>query len=108
MILLNPSGNNEVRNRSIIPSYSIPTNIFMDAFLFSKHGKGKQLIIIIESVQKKNYCSSLTFMWWCVLFFVCVFLHCNEQVAWMKCSLSPGVGSSLIFSSISDKGNKSC
>lgn len=24
-------------------------------------------------------------------FFVCVFLHCNEQVAWMKCSLSSGV-----------------
>lgn len=44
MILLNPSGNNEVRNRSIIPSYSIPTNIFMNAFLFSKHAWERKAI----------------------------------------------------------------
>lgn len=98
MILLNPSGNNEVRNRSIIPSlYSIPTNIFMNAFLFSKHAWERKAFnnnIIIESVQKIHIyiaLPKLTCMWWCVSFFACVFLHCNEQVTWMKCSLSSGV-----------------
>jgi len=76
---------------------SFPHTVFLQIYLWmlfslvSMHGKGKQLIIIIESVQKKKYCSSLKRMWWCVFFFVCVFLHCNEQVAWMKCSLSSGV-----------------
>lgn len=95
MILLNPSGNNEVRNRSIIPSsYSIPTNIFMNAFLFSKHAwERKAINNYYWKCTKKIYCSSNPSLHVCgdVFCFLCVFLRCNEQVAWMKCSLSSGV-----------------
>lgn len=79
MILLNPSGNNEVRNRSIIPgSYSIPTNIFMNAFLFSKHAWERKAInnIIIESVQKKYIAlRTLAYMYVVMCSVFCVFFY---------------------------------
>lgn len=61
--------------------------------LVSMHGKGKQLIIIIESVQKKYIAlRTLAYMYVVMCSVFCVFfLRCNEQVAWMKCSLSSGV-----------------
>lgn len=77
MILLNPSGNNEVRNRSIIPgSYSIPTNIFMNAFLFSKHAwERKAINNYYWKCIKKIYCSSNPSLHVCgdVICFLCVF-----------------------------------
>lgn len=114
MILLNPSGNNEVRNRSIIPSsYSIPTNIFMNAFLFSKHAWERKAINNYYWKCTKNiyiYCSSLAYVYVVVCFVFCMRFSAfvmSKLHGWNVLFLLVWC-SFIFFSSTADKGNKSC